>query len=283
MKKQNPPSTKAHVVRGTLYLLLLLSAFVIRLALGQQNATDSAIDPTKSSFAVGHATSGSAEAQPSPVAAATAVVVWDQYNNAGTAVTLSATFTDAPAMNSDLADDFVVQGYAWIVRWIDVDGAYFNGPGPANSFTVYFYADNDGFPGNQVYATFAPWEQNGSTFRIHVCDSPPCDGQPFLYPGKYWVEIQANMTAMCCGEWGWTDRTVTNLDAAVWRNPSGFFGACTNWSRRAATCGLDPSAPDQVYRIYANLAPTPTATATATPRATPTPRLLPSPQPRPTR
>lgn len=56
MKKQNAPSTQAHVVRGTLYLLLLLSAFVIRLALGQQNATDSAIDPTKNSFAVGHAT-----------------------------------------------------------------------------------------------------------------------------------------------------------------------------------------------------------------------------------
>lgn len=69
-------------------------------------------------------------------------------NNAGTAVTLSGTFTDAPAMNSDLVDDFVVQGYAWIVRWIDVDGAYFNGPGPANTFTVYFYSDNDGFPGN---------------------------------------------------------------------------------------------------------------------------------------
>src|SRR5436190_18848593 len=170
MKRQNTPSSKAHVVRGTLYLLLLLSAFVIRLALGQQNATDSAIDPTKSSFAVRHATSGSAEAQPSPVVAATAVVVWDQYNNAGTAVTLSGTFTDAPAMNSDLVDDFVVQGYAWIVRWIDVDGAYFNGPGPANSFTVYFYADNDGFPGNQVYASLAPWEQNGSTFRIHMSD-----------------------------------------------------------------------------------------------------------------
>ena len=90
--------------------------------------------------------SGPAEAQPTPVVAATAVVVWDQYNNAGTAVTLSATFTDSAAMNSDLADDFDVEGYAWIVRWIDVDGAYFNGPGPANSFTVYFYADNDGFP-----------------------------------------------------------------------------------------------------------------------------------------
>jgi hypothetical protein len=172
MKKQNPRSTEAHVVRGMLYLLLLCSAFAIRLALGQQNATDSAIDPTKSSFAVGHATSGSTEAQPSPVPAATAVVVWDQYNNAGTAVTLSATFTDASAMNSDLVDDFLVQGYAWIVRWIDVDGAYFNGPRPANTFTVVFYSDNDGFPGNQVYATFAWWEQNGSTFRVHVCDDP---------------------------------------------------------------------------------------------------------------
>jgi hypothetical protein len=183
-------------------------------------------------------------------------------------------------MNSDLADDFVVQNYAWMVRWIDVDGAYFNGPGPANTFTVFFYADNDGFPGNQVYASLAPWEQNGSTFRIHVCDNLPCQDQPILFPGKYWVEIQANMTAMCCGEWGWTDRTVTDLDPAVWRNPSGFFGACTSWSRRAATCGLDPSAPDQVYRIYANVLATPTATAT--PRATPTPRLHPSPRLRPT-
>ena len=80
MKKQNPPSTKAHVVRGTLYLILLLSGFVIRFALGQQNATDSAIDPTKSSFAVGHATTDAAEALPSPVAAATAIVVWDQLH-----------------------------------------------------------------------------------------------------------------------------------------------------------------------------------------------------------
>jgi hypothetical protein len=278
MKKQKAPSIKAYVVRGGFYLFLLLSAFVIPLALGQQNAADSAIDSTKSSFAVGDATNGSAEAQPTPVAAATAVVVWDQYNNAGTAVTLSDTFTDASAMNSDLVDDFDVQGYAWLVRRIDVDGAYFNGPGPANTFTVYFYSDNDGFPGNQVYATFAWWTQTGSTFTLHVCDNPPCQGQAILFPGRYWLEIQANMTAGCCGEWGWTDRTVTDLNAAVWRNPSGFFGACTNWGRRAATCGLDPSAPDQVYRIYANPLTTPTATATATPQT----RRTPTPRPRPT-
>ena len=258
MKERINAATKAHFLQGAFYLLLLLAAFMVSLALGQQSATNSGVDPAKMSLA-GRISSMSetAEAQPSntPNPAATAVVVWDQYNNAGTAVTLSATFTDAPAMNSDLADDFVVPaGYAWMVRWIDVDGSYFNGPGPANTFSVFFYSDNGGFPLSQIYATLAWWEQNGSTFRVHLCDNPP-SCQPYLYPGRYWVEIQANMTAKCCGEWGWTDRTVTDLNAAVWRNPSGFFGACTSWSRRGATCGLDPSAPDQVYRIYANVIP----------------------------
>jgi hypothetical protein len=273
VKAQISPAIKARLVRGAFYLLLLVALCVIPFALAQRNATTSAIDTAKTSLAVGvSSTSRASEAHslPTPVVASTVFLVWDQYDSAGTAATLSATFTDAPAMNSDLADDFEVPaGYGWVVRWIDVDGAYFNGPGPANSFTVSFYADNDGFPGNQVYATLAPqWEQNGSTFRVYVCFAPfECFD---LYPGRYWVEIQANMTAKCCGEWGWTDRTVTRLNPAVWRNPSGFFGACTSWSRRAATCGLDPLAPDQVYRIYASVivVPTPTPTSTVTPTPT---------------
>ena len=222
MKERINCVAKAHLFRGAFYILLLLAFCAVHFALGQQSATSSGVDPANMSLA-GRISSMSeaADAQPSntPAPAATAVVVWDQYNNAGTAVTLSSTLTDAPAMNSDLADDFDVQGYTWVVRWIDVDGAYFNGPGPANTFTVVFYSDNDGFPGNQVYATFAWWEQNGSTFRLHVCDDPKTC-QSVLFPGRYWVEIQANMTAKCCGEWGWTDRTVTDLDPAVWRNPN---------------------------------------------------------------
>jgi hypothetical protein len=256
--KANISSTaKARLIRSAFYLLLLLALCSIPFALAQRNATSYAIDAAKMSLAVGVSAGEAPEApgSPTPNPEATAVVVWDQYNNVGTAVTLSATFTDSPAMNSDLADDFVVQDYAWLVRWIDVDGAYFNGPGPANSFTVTFYYDNGGFPGSQVYTTFASWEQNGSTFRVHVCDNYPCQGQSLLNPGTYWVEIQANMTAKCCGEWGWTDRTVTNVNAAVWRNPSGFFGSCMTWSRRGVICGLDPSEPDQVYRIYANVIP----------------------------
>ena len=201
----------------------------------------------------------------SPPPEFTPIALWDQYNHAGTVVTLSATFTDSPAMNSDLADDFVVPaGYAWWLRSIDVDGGYFNGLGPANSFNVFIYSDNDGFPGMQIYAgtNLNGWTQNGSTFTIHLSDIC-CE--PQFQPGRHWIEIQANMTAMCCGEWGWTDRTIVSVNPAVWRNPSGFFGACQSWSRRGATCGIDPSAPDQVYRVNGNLIFLPTPTPEPTP------------------
>jgi len=285
VKADTGSAIKAHLIRGVFYLLLLLAAFVIPLALGQRSATNSAIDEAKMSLAVGLSSTNEAaevHGSPTPSIALTPIVLWDQYDNAGTTVTLSATFTDSPALNSDLADDFIVpaQGYAWWVRWIDVDGAYFNGPGPVNGFTVYFYYDNGGFPGFQAYEVRAGWTQNGSTFTINIDSGcPPC--QPTLYPGTYWVEIQANMTASCCGEWGWTDRTVANVNAAVWQNPSGFFGVCQSWGRRGVTCGLDPSSPDQVFRIHGNLIVLPTPTATATPRPTPTPRSHPSPAPRP--
>ena len=282
--KANISSTiKAHLIRGAFYLLLLLAISVIPIALGQRNATNLTVDAAKMSLAVAlSATSGVAEARSSisPAPGATALELWDQYDNAGAGVTLSATFTDSPAMNSDLADDFVVPiGQAWEMRWIDVDGAYFNGPGPANSFNVFFYYDNGGFPSMQVWSRtlLGGWTQNGSTFTINL---PEFD-RPILYPGTYWVEIQANMTAMCCGEWGWTNRTVTSVNAAVWQNPSGFFGACQSWGRRGATCGFDPSAPDQVYRLTGNLLffPTPTASPTPTPTATVTVTATPTASP----
>ena len=282
MKANISSPIKAHLIRSALYLLLLLAVSGIPVAVGQRSAFYSTILAEKMSLRVAvSAANGVAEAHSSisPVPGATALELWDQYDNAGTAVTLSATFSDLPNFNSDLADDFVVPiGQAWEMRWIDVDGAYFNGPGPANSFNVFFYYDNDGFPGMQVWSgTFlSDWLQNGSTFTINL----PEFGRPILYPGTYWLEIQANMTVICCGEWGWTNRTVTSVNAAVWQNPSGSFGACQSWSRRGATCGLDPSAPDQVYRLTGNLlvfptptaspTPTPTVTVTATPTASPT-------------
>jgi len=216
------------------------------------------------------------------------VVLYNQYNNAGTFATLSATFTDSPVNNSDLADDFVVPGgQTWNVWSVAADGAYFNGVGPAMDWNVFFYTNNAGFPATQIYsAMHQPVEQSGTTFTINL-PTPAV-----LTTGTYWVEIQANMTFSLQGEWGWTDRTVTSNNSAAWRNPAGGFGICQTWSRRGATCNIDSSEPDQVYGLVGTVGgatPTPSATPIPTPtptpctgRCEPTPRARPTPAPRPT-
>jgi hypothetical protein len=204
------------------------------------------------------------------------VILYNQYNNAGNYATVSATFTDSPEHNSDLADDFVVPGgQTWHVQWIYVDGVYFNGTGPATDWNVFFYTNNAGFPGTQTYsALHQPAAHSGTTFAINL------PGPAILTTGTYWVEIQANMNFSAQGEWGWTDRTVTSNNPAAWRNPGGGFGICPSWSRRGATCNIDSSEPDQVYALIGTIGgptPTPTATRTPTPTASPTPTATPTP------
>ncbi|PYL29880.1 MAG: hypothetical protein DMF39_06500, partial [Verrucomicrobia bacterium] len=64
---------------------------------------------------------------------------------------MSATFTDSPTHNSDLADDFVVPGgQTWHVQSIDAEGTYFNGNGPAIDWNVFFYTNSASFPGTQI-------------------------------------------------------------------------------------------------------------------------------------
>jgi N-acetylneuraminic acid mutarotase len=223
------------------------------------------------------------------------VILYNQYNNSGTDYTVSATFTDSPSHNSDLADDFVVPGgQTWHVQSIDAAGVYFSGSGPANSFNIFFYRNSGGFPGTRVFsATNRPFTQSGSAFTVNL-PTPAV-----LSAGTYWFEFQANMTFNTEGEWGWRDRTTTSNNAAVWRNPGGGFGMCPSWSRRGVTCHIDASAPDQIYRLSGTIAAsspsptptptpthtptaTPTATATATATATPTPTASPTPTPTPT-
>ena len=179
-----------------------------------------------------------------PYPKAPQVVLYDQYNNASTAASLSSTFTDFPTFSADLADDFVVPGgETWNVQSIDADGVYFNGPGPAASFNVFFYADNGGLPGAQVFsATNQPFTQNSSTFTVNLA-SPAV-----LTAGTYWVEMQGNMTFNPNGEWGWTDRTVQSNNPAAWQNPGGGFGMCPTWTVKTI-CIPTAGGPDQVYRL----------------------------------
>ncbi|MDQ2806925.1 MAG: hypothetical protein M3Z04_08455, partial [Chloroflexota bacterium] len=204
---------------------------------------------------------------PTPTATATvcggSVVLYDQYNNAGTNATVSQDFEAAnDAFDNQAADDFVVPaGPAWTISEVDVQGVYFNGSGPAASFNVYFYQDTGTLPGTQVYAATGLAYSGSTNFVI------PLPSPAVLTPGTYWLSVQARMDFTPGGEWGWTDRTVASNSGAAWRNPGGGFGtACTpNWDRRGGICGIDAAAPDQVFRLLSNAgAPCSTASATAT-------------------
>jgi hypothetical protein len=318
MKKQNNQSIKAHLIRSALYVLLLVAICVIPFALAQQTATSRSITPaTNRNFNPDTAPASTEANQSHPMVSSGAievpatvpafpknpqVVLYDQYDNASAIGTFSSTFTDFPEFSSDLADDFVVPtGQTWNVQSIDADGAYFLFNGPANSFNVFFYADNAGLPGAQVYsATNQPFSIVGTTFSVTL------PSVAVLTEGTYWVEIQANMTFLPNGAWLWRDRAVQSNQGAAWQNPGGGFGVCPTWAVKT-TC-VPTGGPDQVFRLNGTIGggtptPTPTgspsatatATATATasgtasptatpsgtisPTATPSPTVTPSPTP----
>ncbi len=205
------------------------------------------------------------------------VILYDQYNNPGANSTVSQDFETAnDAFDNQAADDFVVPaGETWQVTEVDVQGVYFNGPGPAASFKVFFYQNGTGdLPGTFVYlATGLSYSGSVPNFVI------PLTTPATLTAGTYWVSVQARMDFTPGGEFGWTDRTVTSNAGAAWQNPGGGFGtACTaGWGRRGATCGIDAAAPDQVFRLLGSIVGTPTPTPTPTNTVTPTPTNTPGP------
>ena len=298
MKKQNDRTIKAHFIRSALYVLLLLAVCVIPFALAQRNANNRSVAPAPSrnfNPAIAPPSTEADQAQPTqptvssgaigvpsivpPFPKEPQVVLYDQYDNASDFATLSATFSDFPLFNSDLADDFVVPtGQTWNVQSIDADGVYFPFNGPAISFNVFFYADNAGLPGTQVYsATNQPFSVVGTTFSVNL------PSMAVLTEGTYWVEIQANMTFLPNGAWFWRDRTVQSNQGAAWQNPGGGFGVCPTWAQKT-TCIPLTGGPDQVFRLNGTTGggtptPTPTSSPTASPTATPTATASPSTTP----
>jgi hypothetical protein len=141
------------------------------------------------------------------------LVLYDRYNNPGHNATSSQDFEpEFGAFSDELANDFIVRGgETWSVESIDVDGMYFNGTGPAESFNVRFYADADGLPGALVEERLAmAYASNGSTFGIAI--RPPvhvdsgtyllgiCPGQNGFYPWRT-MELERSHRAIgqrCC-------------------------------------------------------------------------------------
>ena len=255
MKKRIKRTIEAHLIRSAFYLLVLIAICAIPFALAKREATkvstaNPAAKPNAGAIAQlppGDTSSleGTVRAQSQPSPNAPQVVLYNQYNNLATFRTFSATFSDRPTLNADLADDFVVPGgQIWTVRSIDADGAYLNFPGPANSWNVFIYADNAGLPGMQVYSILnTAVTVNRTTFTVNLTPGAVLAG------GTYWVEIQANVAGQGQQQWGWTDRTVQSNQGAAWQNPGGGWGFCPTWTRKT-TCFAPPnSGPDQVFRL----------------------------------
>ena len=96
--------------------------------------------------------------------------------------------------DSQAADDFTVPANTkWTVKGVAVQGLYFNGPGPAQSFNVRLYQDGGGEPGtlrltrlNQTYTL------NGTDeFRIKLNPAANIPASP--NPRHVWIEVQANL------------------------------------------------------------------------------------------
>ncbi len=188
------------------------------------------------------------------------VVLYDQLNNPGSVSTNSQDFEAANAgFNDFTADDFVVPGgQTWNITEVDAQGVYFNGPGPAASFNVFFYQNSGGLPGTQVYsATGQSYVNSTGVFQVTLA------APAVLGPGNYWVSVQARQDFTPAGEWGWTNRTVQANSPPT----------CTSYGVRQCCTGTAAGQPDQMFRLIGTIGggtPTPTSTPTATATGTPT-------------
>jgi len=204
--------------------LLVLSACLIgtTLALGQSGPLSM---PTTSGHASPHAVKPAAPAITFPI-------LYDQTDNPGPASSSSQDFETAnDAFDDFAADDFVVPAsQTWAIQSAHVPGVYFNGPGPAASVNVVFYADASAAPGTAecTYTGIIPADSAG-TFDIAL--PSPC----ILTEGTYWMSVQARQDFTPAGQWGWTDRTVQSGNPSMWENPNGGFGVCPAWAVKT-TC-----------------------------------------------
>jgi hypothetical protein len=277
MKKQINTAAKAQLLRSAFYLLSLLAACVIPLALGQQTTTkrSTAVKTTQLSATSDDTSSGAA---PGALAVPKIPmgVLWNQYDNPATEPPIninSQNFEPAMAAFDDQAADDFVFTYPFnnVITGVRVMGEYSEGGGPASSFNVYIYGNGPGkLPGGLIDAQFnLPYTGTPPDFTINL-------SLVTLGPGTYWVSVQAQQDFNPNGQWFWHNRTVQSNAGAAWQNPGDGYGTgCITWNRKNA-CMPDQVWPDQVFQILGFIeGPTPTATPTVPPSPTPTPTATP--------
>ena len=152
-------------------------------------------------------------------------VLYDQTVGGNTNAYTSQDFEPAnDPFDNQLADDFTATD-TWTIDQVVVTGTY-SVAGPADGFNIYFYENNAGIPGTEVYSELlAPYTYDGvSLFTITMVT-------PAVLPaGDYWVSVQCNMDFSVGGQWFWNQVDGSFGNAAQWQNPlDGFGTGCTTW------------------------------------------------------
>lgn len=175
-------------------------------------------------------------------------VLYEQMDGASTSSFTSQNFEAGYETYDNMgADDFVVPaGAIWTITAIDVPGVFYNGTGPMNSVNVWFYRDNAGLPGTQVYEALEVVPVDPANGTVSVTLTTPAQ----LGPGTYWLSVQSNTDFGVGGQWGWTGRTVQSNSGAVWQNPGDGFGSgCTTWTLRTTCIASSAGIPDSLFRL----------------------------------
>lgn len=313
MKKQINPTTKAHLLRGAFYLLLLLAVCAIPFALAQSRNRGVAHPVAKPSAPAGMNLSQD-PSQLLPYDLPANVPAPAVGTGAAQAPAPLHRSSDATSGSAGIASPGVLPypKAPQVVLYDQYDNDLNNGIVSANrpdSPTLSAEAaDNFVVPGGQTWtvnevdirspAGFASptsfdvhfYLDNGSGLpgtQVYVATGLAVTGNPdyvitlttpaVLAAGTYWVSAVGTITG---SNWYWEGRSVTNNTfSTAWRNPGGGYGTpCTDWGR-LSTC-IGQTWPDQMFRIVGTTGgggtPTPTATATATATATGSPTCTPS-------
>ena len=167
---------------------------------------------------------------------------------------ISQYFGSKTSFDSEGADDFQIPGDTlWILREVDVKGAYFDGAGPVDYFNVYFYRNTKGknLPGQiKISCMWLKYAVNNGVFEIPL---QGCSGHDLrdkqLNPHEYWVSVQADMIFGAGGEWLWTTNNVQKFHPSAWQNPGDGFGTgCTMWTT-TTKCMANGEGPDFAFAI----------------------------------
>lgn len=175
----------------------------------------------------------------------TSEVLFDQTANTTTSGVLAIYDLDEPETWAvQAADDFrVPDTQTWTIETVFADGFYAGLVNPATEVNVFFYEDDNGLPGAEIYSALdlMPADDDDGALTLDLPEAV------VLSAGHYWVSVQPKMDFFGDGRWFWFSESVQTYNEFAWRNPGNGYGTgCTDWSSRS-DCGF--ANPDLTFQL----------------------------------